>query len=194
MNIKSDIVTSDKSIVNPIIVNGEIVGYLPPEIPDDTEEIIERFRQEKIFLKEQSNADKRTREVVEAINGLTSHQRKAIFGNFKTLTVFVRDGRIEYTGDIQDRTYKAHLEQTGNPYKLLIFLISRLGEEIAAEDIIPALNPPRSGAEYSSSEGRVSDTIRIIKRNLLNLHKEDDFFTRHKNKFGINCNVEFKIS
>ncbi len=47
MNIKSSIATSDKSIVNPIIVNGEIVGYLPLEIPDDTEKILKKVEESR---------------------------------------------------------------------------------------------------------------------------------------------------
>lgn len=88
--MKSNIATSDKSIVNPIIVNGEIVGYLPLEIPDDSKELIKNFREEKIRVKQEWNADRRNRELIEAIKSEEKQVNvpKAIF-NKETNTLHI---------------------------------------------------------------------------------------------------------
>jgi len=191
--MKSDIATSDKSIVNPIIVNGEVVGYLPLEIPDDTEEIIKRARESNIRIKDQQNADKRNKDLVDALKGLTEHQRELILGNLKTLTIFVNGGKVVYTGNLQYRSYEAVLDTNDNAYKLLLFLAGHPTFEFSSDELVKHLNPSRRNADGALPERRIRDTITKIKKSLKLNIKEDHFFIINKGKFGINCNVELKV-
>ena len=77
MNMKSNIVTSNKSIVNPIIVNGEIVGYLPREIPDTLTPEIERISREAwVRDRHETQEEERRREDVKNARMLATKEDK----------------------------------------------------------------------------------------------------------------------
>lgn len=167
--------------------------YHAEEIPDDTEELVRRFRENRIRMREEVVQDRRNRNLVEAIKELTQEQRDAILGNLRTLIVFVKNGKVFYTGNAQYKTYEATFNPSGNNYKLLILLAGMPGKEFSSKEIAKVLNSPRRGAEDSSPERRVSDTIKDIKKEL-QISEEDNFFTRNNNMHGINCRVELNPS
>lgn len=189
-NVNSGIATSDKSIINPLIVNGEIVAYLPLETPDNTEQMLERARKSTIERNKEWNEDRRSRELKEALEEVGEKQKSVMLAHLRTLTVFLQTGKTVFTGNKQYRSYQAKFDPSDNSYKLLVFLATRFIPE-PAEKIAEVLNEPRSNSNSPTPERRVRDTIKQI-RHALQITKQDDFFIVSKNKFGINCNTELR--
>ncbi len=103
--------------------------------------------------------------------------------------ILYKNGRTVYTAPT-GRKYEGKFSTKTNPYLLLQFLSKELGKVFEVQDLAKCLRNPRVGAEGTTEDRRVRDTVQSIRKKL-KLPEGDDFFIVDKG-FGLDCDVELK--